>query len=127
MNFFRHYFDLKMPLYLVRKLEQLEYDHDKFLSWYIKFPGSIKGLRSLDKTTKNLREKHRGFSSFLVVSGYYVWIVYLFACVMIFSLNPVIAIGGIMISPFLPAGTIYSQTYAYNWIKNAKKKITRKK
>lgn len=99
-----------MPLFLVAKLVNLKYDPEKFITWYIKFPDISAKYPGLAK----FKSKKANFYWF---SAYYVWVFYIFACVVIGTFSLVVGLIGIVMSPFITAGYIYAMAYLEQEIK----------
>lgn len=86
------------------KLAGYKYDAEKFIAWYVKFP--------------NISDKYPGITKFkskkaqwYLLSAYYLWVFYVFACVVVGSFSLVMGLMGIVLSPFIIAGYIYAMAY----------------
>lgn len=113
MRFLYSQYHYKMPLFLVKKLVGLKYDSDKFADWYMKLPDLSEGYKSIT----DLRSRK---PTFYWMSGYYCWGLYLVACMTISTLNPLIAVFGAIISPFIVFGYIYALANSEKWLKKFK-------
>lgn len=104
-RFFNH-FHPKMPLFLVSKLKLLNYDSEKFIVWYMKFPDLTKKYKGVAKL-KNRKDW------MYIVSAYYIWIFYLVSVLIIATSNIVVGMSFALISPFIVGGYIYSLAYMH--------------
>ena len=116
MNLFFNHFHPKMPLFLVFKLKEVKYGSEKFVNWYIKFPDIQKPYKG-SKHLKNRKDL------IYIITSYYIWVFYIISSIVIASVNPIIGVISILISPFIVAGYIY----AFAYTEQEARKLFRKK
>lgn len=105
-----------MPLFLASKLKDLNYNGEKFINWYIKFPDIKKKYSGL----KQIMDKK---TVMYWASAYYIWIFYILSCVVVASISLAVGVIGVLLSPFIVGGYIYAIAYLIF----ESKKILRKK
>ena len=105
-----------MPLFLVSKLKAVNYNSEKFINWYIRFP-DIKNKYSDIKQIKNKK------AILFWGSAYYVWVFYVLSCIVVATFSVIVGIIGVLLSPFIVGGYIYAMAYLFN----ESKKILRRK
>jgi len=98
------YYNPKMPVYVARKTQQLGYNPDKFIDWFVKFPdlraGQLKKPEKLGKT-----------ALILSIYGIYFWVFYILSALLIALVSPIVGIAAVLISPFVTVGVMYGYTY----------------
>lgn len=124
MRRFFSYYSFKMPIILSEKFEEFSYDPDEIAAWFSRFPDlSTVTQRPL----KALPQRARIISYW----GYYFWILYSLASLLVLSFSPLAGILGLAIGPFVTGGFMYIIPYSiHHFIKEPKrkaKKYTKKK
>lgn len=106
MNSLLNHYNPKLPVYLVKQLQSLNYDSEKFINWYVKRhnPLNSPSISNLTLSKKSL---------WLVIFCYYFWIIYVLSALAIAYLNVLVGLAAIFTSPFLVGGIVYGVAYAF--------------
>ena len=103
------HYQLEMPIILVKRLIKFSYRSEDFLNWYVKGQ-DLNNQKDLNKI--KLDKKSIG----LLIFCYYFWIGYILSAISLISVNLLVSVGGLIISPFLIGGVIYVVAYVANKI-----------
>ncbi len=107
------YYSPKLPLYIVRKIQQLGYNPDTFIEWFVKFP-------DLEDEVSNYRKELTRTNQVLVGLGYYFWFFYVISALIILLFSPIVGLVAFAISPFVTVGVLYGAVYCLWHIKYKK-------
>lgn len=109
MNRLLSHYHYRMPFVVAVHYEELKWDGDQFLNWYVTLPN----LSTMPHQPKSRSAK------LLAWSGCYIWVIYLFASLSLAFSSLITGIVAILLSPFIAAGAMSAFPYGYFYIKKS--------
>jgi hypothetical protein len=111
------YFHPLAPCYLAAGAKHHKYDPDRFLDWYLK----TDNLSQYFTSWKALQRPGK----LLALWGFYFWLFFAIAGAVVVTLNPLIGLAAVALSPFATSGSMYALMYIIRLLKTSPKKASK--